>query len=282
VEAFMAEEYEHYVTRMEGLRRTTPYGAEVWLARDLQPVLAYDTWENFEKVVLKARVACESAGVRVDHHFLETTKMIVIGKGGERSVTDYYLSRYACYLLGMSADGSKAEVAFALTYFAKKTREKEIEDQRSLIAERVELRDRLRDANKDLARAAKAAGVRRFGIFQDEGYRGLYGGRGLKQIKAEKNLDQKEDLIDRMGRAELFANGFRVTQADEKIKNEGITGEENAFKAHREVGREVRATIARVGGTMPEKLPPADSLKKLTAAEKKALKAKRKGITDGQ
>lgn len=275
----MIGDYDQYVRRLEEKRRQTPKGVEFWMARDLQALLAYDTWESFEKVVLRARAACESAGVRADNHFLAGTKMVVIGSGAERAVTDYFLSRYACYLIALNGDpAQKAEVAYAQTYFTVKTREKELDDQRALIAERIEMRDRLRDANKDLARAARAAGVTRFGIFQDEGYRGLYGGRGLKQIKIKKQLAPKDDLIDRMGRAELAANAFRATQADEKIRRENITSEQSAFKAHHQVGKEVREAIRRVGGTMPEDIPLEPSLKKLTAAEKKSLK----GATEGK
>lgn len=274
----MTEGYDQYVRRLEEKRHVTPNGVEFWMARDLQPLLAYDAWENFEKVVLKAQSACESAGVRTNNHFLGAKKMVAIGSGAERKVSDYFLSRYACYLMAMNGEPSKPEVAHAQTYFAVKTREREVEERRALTAERVEMRDRLRDANKDLARAAKAAGVARFGIFQDEGYRGLYGGRGLRQIKEQKQLDQGADLIDRMGREELAANAFRATQAEGKIKREKIAGELNAFKAHHAVGKEVREAIRRVGGMMPENLALEPSLKKLTASEKKALKGKPKGI----
>jgi DNA-damage-inducible protein D len=278
----MPEGYNEYVRQLDAKRRETPEGAGFWMARDLQPILAYDTWENFARVVEKARAAAESAGVRPENHFLETTKKVGIGSGAERGVMDFYLSRYACYLVAMNGDPQKPEVGFAQTYFAVKTRERELEEQRALTADRVELRDQLRDANKELARVAKAAGVKRFGIFQDEGYKGLYGGRGLRQGKERKRLDPKADLIDRMGAEELAANAFRATQAEGKIRRENITGEEPAFKAHHAVGKEVREAIKRVGGTMPEDLPLEPSLKKLTASQKKALKAKPKELPGGE
>jgi DNA-damage-inducible protein D len=276
----MTQDDSQYVRRLEEKRRVTSIGVEFWMARDLQPLLAYDAWENFEKVVQKAKAACESAGVPTANHFLGSKKMVAIGSGAERQVGDYFLSRYACYLIAMNGEPSKPEVAHAQTYFAVKTREREVEEHRALTAERIELRDQLRDANKDLARAAKAAGVTRFGIFQDEGYKGLYGGLGLKQIKEQKRLEPRADLIDRMGREELAANAFRATQAEGKIKRENIVGELPAFKAHHEVGKEVRSAIKRVGGTMPEDLPLEPSLKKLTAAEKKSLKAKTKELPE--
>ena len=261
--------YDQYVRQLEEKRLLTEQGYEYWMARDLLPLLGYTSWEKFEAVVRRAMEATESAGQPVGGNFLRTVK--------DQATTgpkpaDYFLSRYACYLIAINAESSKAEVGYAQTYFAMKTRQMEIVERRGLLTERVEMRDRLRDAKKELARAAKAAGVERFGIFQNEGYKGLYGGLGLKQIKFKKQLPQKDDLIDRMGRPELAANAFQATQAEEKIRREQIVGEQDAFKAHHEVGTEVRDAIRRVGGTMPENLPLEPSLKKLTAAEKKALK----------
>lgn len=272
----MTQAYDAYSQQLETRKSITKGGVQFWRARDIQILLGYEKWENFDGAIQRARMACEVSGQPADHHFLETKKMITLGKGAEREVRDHFLTRYACYLIAMNADPSKPEVGHAQTYFAMQTRAKEISDRKALTAERVEMRDRLRDANQDLARAARAAGVTRFGIFQNEGYKGLYGGRGLKQIKEKKGLLPEDDLIDRMGRAELAANAFRATQADEQIRTRTIVGEQNAFKEHHRVGKEVREAIRRVGGTMPEELATEPSLKRLTAAESKALKAKPK------
>lgn len=277
VEVLMNEGYDEYVRQLEEKRRFTEQMREYWMARDILTLLGYTSWEKFEGVIRRAMEATESAGQPVTGNFLRTVK--VQAATGPKPA-DYFLSRYACYLLAMNAESSKVEVGYAQTYFAIKTRQMEIAEQRALVAERVEMRDRLRDANKDLARAAKAAGVVRFPIFHNEGYRGLYGGLGLREIKARKMLALKDDLIDRMGRNELAANAFRATLADERIRKGGIAGEENAFKEHNRVGREVRLTIRRVEGTMPEDMPLEPSLKKLSAAEKKAIKGKPKAITD--
>jgi DNA-damage-inducible protein D len=169
----MTRDYDQYVRRLEEKRRLTEQGYEYWMARDLLPLLGYTAWEKFEAVVRRAMEATESAGQPVVGNFLRTVK--------DQATTgpkpaDYFLSRYACYLIAINAESSKVEVGYAQTYFAMKTRQMEIVERRALLAERVEMRDRLRDANKDLARAAKAAGVSRFGIFQDEGYRGLTAG----------------------------------------------------------------------------------------------------------
>lgn len=266
--------YDEYVRQLEEKRNLTEQGREYWMARDLLPLLGYTAWEKFEAVIVRAIAATESAGQPVKGNFLRTVK--VSATTGPRPA-DYFLSRYACYLIAMNAESSKVEVGYAQTYFAMKTRQMEKVEEHAMLTERVEMRDRLRDANKDLAKAAKAAGVTRFPIFQNEGYKGLYGGRGLKQIKAKKQLAEKDDLIDRMGRNELAANAFRATLADERIRKGDIIGEQNAFDEHFRVGKEVRATIERVGGTMPEDMPLEPSLKQLTAAEKKALKGTGKG-----
>ncbi len=275
----MTAGYDEYVRQLGERRRLTEQTREYWMARDLLQLLGYTSWEKFESVIRRAMEATESAGQPVSGNFLRTVK--VQAATGPKPA-DYFLSRYACYLIAINAESSKIEVGYAQTYFAMKTRQMEVVEQRALLAERVEKRDRLRDANKDLARTAKAAGVIRFPIFQNEGYKGLYGGRGLKEIKVKKQLAPKDDLIDRMGRAELAANAFRATQAEEKIRRERIVGEEDAFKAHHKVGTEVREAIRRVGGTMPEDIPLEPSLKKLTAAETKAIKGKPKEIAGAE
>lgn len=255
----MTAGYDAYFRQLEQQKGVTPGGVEFWRARDIQAMLGYDRWVNFEAAIQRARAACASAGVRPENHFLETAKKVPLGSGAVRPVSDYFLTRYACYLIAMNAEPSKPEVGFAQTYFAMQTRQQELQDQKALTADRIAMRDRLRDANKDLARAARAAGVKRFGIFQDEGYKGLYGGRGLKQIKVKKGLIPKEDLIDRMGRTELAANAFRATQADEQIRTRNIAGEENAFKEHHRVGKEVREAIRRVGGRSRARAVPEEA-----------------------
>jgi DNA-damage-inducible protein D len=151
------------------------------------------------------------------------------------------------------------------------------EDERRLL-----LRDRVKDANKKLGGAAKEAGVRSqmFGIFQDAGYKGLYGGLGYRDIKKKKGVDDKEDLLDCIGRAELAANEFRITQAEEKLRIDRVKGEQAAIETHRAVGRKVRKAIEDIGGTMPELLPSAPSIKKLVAHHAREAKRLKAGKND--
>jgi DNA-damage-inducible protein D len=206
--------------------------------------------------------------------------MIRIGKGGQREVDEIQLSRYACYLIIQNADPSKDIVALGQTYFAAQTRRQEladqsdeqgIEDQRRLV-----LRSEMREHNVQLADAAKDAGVvesRDYAVFQNHGYMGLYGGMGAREIHARKGLKKGQEILDHMGSAELAANLFRATQAEQKLRREGITGKTNANRAHEEVGQKVRRTIKELGGTMPEELPAAESIKTLESHERKSQEA---------
>jgi DNA-damage-inducible protein D len=256
-------------------KQEAPNGEDYWMARDLQQILGYADWRNFQAVIEKAKMACDGSGVKSDYHFVDTNRMIEGGKGAKLERADCYLTRYACYLIAMNGESSKPEVATAQTYFAVQTRRQELSDQEKRIA----LRDRVRKGNKLLAGTARGAGVKRFAIFNDAGYRGLYG-MGLTDIKLRKRIPHKEDLLDRAGRAELAANEFRVTQAQQKLEREGIRGEGPAIEAHRIVGSEVRAAIKRIGGTMPEDLPTEEPIKKLIAAQKRRTKKSQSGELD--
>ena len=245
-------------------KREAPNGEDYWMARDIQPVLGYAEWRSFQGVIEKAKTACGGSGINPKYHFVDTTKVIEAGKGAKLERADCYLTRYACYLIAMNGESSKPEVATAQAYFAVQTRRQELSDQEK----RLQLRERVRKSNKLLAGTARSVGVTRFAVFNDAGYRGLYG-MGLADIKARKGIPPKEDLLDCAGRAELAANDFRATQTQQKIEREGIRGEGPAINAHRVVGQEVRAAIRRIGGTMPEDLPKEEPIRKLIAAQKK-------------
>jgi len=237
------------------------------MARDLQPLLGYATWEHFANVIEKAKMACESAGADPDYQFREVTKGITAGKGAEVQRADMFLSRYACYLIAMNGDPRKPEIGLAQTYFAVQTRRQEVRDQQHPELRRAEMRLRVKEANRNLNSAAKDAGVQNYGLFHDAGYRGLYG-LGLQEIKARKGIPPKDDLLDRAGRVELAANEFRITQAEDKIRREQVRGEGFAIEAHRAVGKAVRGTIKMLGGAMPEDLPPEASIKPLASKRK--------------
>lgn len=258
---------------IEKARKTAPNGQDYWNARELMPILGYETWRRFADALERARKACVESGHPISHHFVESGKMVDTGSGATRQIEDVILSRYACYLIAMNGDPSKPEIATAQAYFAVQTRLQEIQQELPEMERRKLLRERVKQANKGLSSAAKEAGVRSamFGIFHDEGYKGLYGGLGVAAIKKKKKIDEKEDLLDHAGRVELAANEFRITQAEERIRNQRIQGENSAIQAHRTAGVEVREAIKRIGGTMPENLPAEESLKKLASKRKQQL-----------
>lgn len=249
----------------EQSKSVNEHGAEYWSARDLQSLLGYNHWRSFEKAVAKAITSCRQSGNEPDHHFARARKPIVGGKGAVQEVADFHLSRFACYLVAQNGDPRKPEIALAQKYFAIQTRRQELSDARQRDLERLELRKQTTEEFKALSGAARNAGVHStmFGVFHDAGYKGLYGGMGSDQIKDHKRIAASENLLDRMGTTELAANQFRMTQTREKLAKEGIHGQERATDAHRQVGKEVREAIRRIGGTMPENLPPDEDIKQV-------------------
>jgi DNA-damage-inducible protein D len=256
-------------------------GAEYWLARQLAPVLGYEKYDNFLQVVRKARVACVQAGLEEADHFADVGKMVGIGSGARREIADVRLSRYACYLIVQNGDPAKPVIAAGQTYFAVQTRRQEIQDDPSFAGlseedRRLMLRREMAQHNTALASAARQAGVETgldYAIFQDHGYRGLYGGRTMRDIHALKGLKKSQKILDHMGSTELAANLFRATQAEEKLKRDGACTKAQANDIHHAVGRKVRSTIAELGGVMPEHLPTPDkSIGQLERAKAKALK----------
>lgn len=256
-------------------------GAEYWLARQLAPVLGYQDYRNFLSVVEKARVSTSAAGLDPADHFVDVTRMIDLGKGARREIADARLSRYACYLIVQNGDPSKPVIAAGQTYFAVQTRRQELEDDPSFntLSEddrRLMLRREMAQHNTALASAARQAGVESgldYAIFQDHGYRGLYGGRAMRDIHALKGLKKSQKILDHMGSTELAANLFRATQAEDKLRRDGARTKAQANDIHHEVGKKVRSTIAELGGVMPERLPTPDtSIGQLERAKAKALK----------
>jgi len=250
----------------EDIKQINEYGQEYWSARELCDVLDYASWQNFSSVIGKAVQACENADNKAFDHFNETIKEIEAGKGAKHNVQDFELSRYACYLIVMNGDPRKEVIALGQTYFAIKARQQELsEDQK-----RLSTREEMAKHNKSLAEAAQAAGVKNFGVFQNSGYKDLYGGLDQKQIHERKGLKKSQKILDHMGSTELAANLFRATQADEKLRRENIQGEPAANQTHFAVGQVVRKTIEELGGTMPEDLPtPNKSIKQIQREQEK-------------
>lgn len=268
----------------EQIKRVDENGAEYWSARDMAKVLEYLEYRNFLPVIKKAKEACANSQHKVEDHFVDMHDMIEIGKGGKRPVETVKLSRYACYLIVQNADPSKKVVANGQTYFAVQTRIAEIQqmDEYNRLTDEEEkrlfLRHQLAHHNSLLAETAKNAGVvesRDYAIFQNHGYKGLYGGLDAKDIHARKGLKKSQKILDHMGTTELAANLFRATQAEDKLRRENIKGKRNANQTHFEVGKKVRKTIEELGGTMPEDLPVADSIKRLESKEQRLLKNKK-------
>ncbi|GGC42929.1 DNA-damage-inducible protein D [Parapedobacter defluvii] len=269
----------------EQIKQIDTDGNEFWSARDLAKVLEYSEYRHFIPAINRAKEACRNSGQQIADHFEDILEMIELGKGAKRKVENVKLSRYACYLIVQNADPGKEVVALGQTYFAVQTRIQEIQQMEAynrLATEeekRLFLRNELSRHNTQLAAAAKNAGVVEpvdYAIFQNHGYKGLYGGLDAKAIHTRKGLKKSQQILDHMGSTELAANLFRATQTEEKLRRENIKGKTAANQTHYEVGKTVRKTIKELGGTMPEDLPTADSIKKLEKGKEiKKVKGKK-------
>ena len=277
-----SEKIKEYSNKsFEDIKHMDENGIEYWYARELQLVLDYKEWRKFEGVVRRAMKACENSDINALDHFVGTDKMINLGKGGQREVPDYKLSRYACYLIAQNGDSRKKVIALAQTYFAIQTRKQELleEEYNSLTEDekRFYQRDLTKKGNYSLNQTAKKAGVKNFDKFHNAGYRGLYNGETANDIAKRKGLRYREDILDNMGSDELIVNLFRISQTNQKLINDNVQGEGNANDVHYNVGKEVRNTIKRIGGTMPEDLPTPDkSLKELEKENNNLINKNRK------
>lgn len=276
---------EQHHTTFDGIRHLDEGGNEFWQARQLAKVLEYSEYRHFVPVIERAKVACQTSGQQVIDHFEDVLGMVGIGSGAQRPVDDVRLSRYACYLIVQNGDPSKPVIANGQTYFALQTRRQELADDKKFAQlsedeKRLAIRNELAAHNKHLAAAAKDAGVDTpldYAIFQDHGYKGLYGGLGAKDIHGQKGLKKSQKILDHMGSTELAANLFRATQTEEKLRRDKVSNKTQANKTHFDVGRKVRQTIDELGGTMPENLPKPDaSIQQLESAKKKQIKKKDK------
>src|SRR6266850_5736727 len=239
----------------ERIKRINERGGEFWSARELARVLDYSDFRNFVGVINKARKACTNGSRAVVDHFVDITEMVGIGSGALRPIEDWALSRYACYLVIQNADPAKPLVALGQNYFAVQTRRQELADDEVLKEDqkRLLLRREMKRHDKQLASAAREAGVVQpmdYAIFMEHGYRGLYGGLGMRDIHEQKQVNPKEDILDRMGSTELAANLLRATQTEEKLRRENICSKQAANEVHEAVGKKVRQTIQELDGAM--------------------------------
>lgn len=246
---------------------------EYWFARELQKVLEYKDWRNFEKVINKAVISAKNSINSNEVWVVEVSKPIKTGKGKEELIRDYRLSRYICYLIVQNADPNKEVVALGQTYFAVQTRKQELtEKEYSMLTEDEKgfyQRNLTKKGNYSLNQTAKNAGVKNFDKFHNSGYKGLYNGETANDIAKRKKLRYREDILDNMGSVELGANIFRITQTEALLERQVEPSEQNATNTHYKVGKDVRDTIKKLGGTMPEDLPtPTKSLKELEKEKK--------------
>lgn len=261
----------------EDIKHIDKSGNEYWYARELMTALDYTKWENFKKVINKAKEACKGSNLDVKEHFPDIRKVLKVGNKAKMNIDDVQLTRYACYLIAQNGDSRKEAIALAQTYFAVKTRERELtEEQYTQLSEderRLYNRITVKNRNKYLFDTAKSSGVKDYAKFNNAGYKGLYNGETAEDIAKRKGLGKNQAILDYMGSAELGANIFRITQTDELLKNNNIDTETDACNTHNKVGQAVRETIKKLGGTMPEDLPtPKKSIRELEKERKKQLK----------
>ena len=268
-------EIKEYTEKMfDDIKHIDEFGSEYWLARELQKVLEYKRWDKFNNVINNAKMACKKSNYAYEDHFSQVGKMIELAKEAKRTILDYKLSRYACYLIVQNADPKKEVVALGQTYFAIQTRKMELTEREysSLTEEekRFYQRNLTKKGNYSLNIAARNAGVKNFDRFHNYGYKGLYNGETADDIAKRKKLRYREDILDNMGSEELIANLFRISQTESKLKRDNVNSESRANQVHYTIGKNIREVIAKNGGTMPEELPTPDkSLKELEKENKK-------------
>jgi len=269
----------------ESIKHMAENGVECWYARELQEVLQYKKWENFNKVIETAKIACKISKNDVSDHFPEVRKTVEMpSKAKPKYIVDYILTRYACYLIVMNGDPRKEIIAQGQTYFAVKTRQQEFQELHERLTEderRLFIRGDIRQKNMLLANAAKNAGIItpvEYARFQDYGYRGLYNGENAGDIAIRKSVDQnKESILDYMSSLELGANLFRILTTEDVMRKNSVKDPRTAESTHFKIGKAVRNTIIEVGGTLPEDMPtPEKSIHQLEAEQHKQIKNRRK------
>ncbi|MBO4640963.1 MAG: DNA damage-inducible protein D [Treponema sp.] len=268
--------------KFEDIKHVREDGTEFWSARELALALDYVEWRNFSKVIDRAMIACENSGHVISHDFVEVNKIVEAG-ATSKSIKDYELSRYACYLIVQNGDPRKEVIALGQTYFAIQTYRQELADHFNQLTEdrrRLVVRGDIKQWNQLLAETAHDAGVitnEEFSIFQNAGYMGLYGGLDVDDIHKRKQLEIGQKILDYMGSTELIANLFRISQTEEKLRKDNVQGADAATSVHYNVGKEVRAAIKKIGGTMPEDLPTPDkSIQQIEKEHMARLKGKAK------
>lgn len=259
---------------------------EYWYARELMDLLGYERWENFDKAILRAMDSCESSKIAVSDHFREVTKLITAGKGAKRSVKDYMLTRYACYLIAQNGDPKKEEIAFAQSYFAIQTRKKELIEERISLIERTEARGRLRESEKILSQNIYERGVddAGFGRIRSKGDRALFGGYTTQEMKDKLGVKDNRPLADFLPTLTIAAKNLATEMTNYNVEEKDLQGERAITGEHIQNNQSVREMLGQ-RGIKPEDLPPSEDIKKLerrvkTQEKKLATQAGKLPIVD--
>jgi DNA-damage-inducible protein D len=236
---------------------------EYWLARDLMTILGYERWENFDKAINRAMDSCRTSEIPIENHFREVTKMVPLGSGAVRSVKDYMLTRYACYLIAQNGDPKKEEIAFAQSYFAVQTRKQELIEDRIRLIERMEARDRLKESEKRLSQNIYERGVddKGFARIRSKGDQALFGGMTTQDMKDAYGV-KSGPLADHLPTLTIAAKNLATEMTNYNVESKDLQGEIPITSEHVQNNRTVRKMLGE-RGIRPEDLPPAEDLKKL-------------------